>query len=74
VLQKLGQNSERKANLTNFRKLKDGVQVYELEEPVELVIKTRAPMKWKLVDRETGEEYIGNTPKEGEYHWSKINA
>jgi hypothetical protein len=31
-------------------------------------------MKWKLVDRETGEEYIGNTPKEGEYHWSKVNA
>ena len=60
--------------MTSFRKLQDGVQVYELEEPVELIVKTRAPMKWKLVDRETGEEYIGNTPKEGEYHWSKINA
>jgi len=58
----------------NFRKLQDGVQVYELEEPVELVVKTKAPMKWKLVDRETGEEYIGNTPKEGENHWSKVNA
>ena len=60
--------------MPNFRKLLDGVQVYELEEPVELIVKTRAPMKWKLVDRETGEEYIGNTPKEGEYHWSKVNA
>ena len=60
--------------MANFRKLLDGVQVYELDEPVELVVKTRAPMKWKLVDRETGEEYIGNTPKEGEYHWSKVNA
>lgn len=58
----------------NFRKLQDGVQVYELNEPVELVVRTRAPMKWKLVDRETGEEYIGNTPKPGEKHWSKINA
>lgn len=58
--------------MTKFRKLQDGVQVYELEEPVELVVKTRAPMKWKLVDRETGEEYLGNTPKEGEHHWSKI--
>lgn len=58
----------------NFRELQDGVQVYELSEPVELIVKTKAPMKWKLVDRETGEEYIGNTPKDGEYHWSKINA
>ena len=48
------------------------MQVYELEESVELVVKTRAPMKWKLIDRETGEEYIGNTPKDGELHWSKI--
>jgi hypothetical protein len=74
VLLKFVLNYERKANLTKFRKLQDGVQVYELEEPVELVVKTLAPMKWKLVDRETGEEYIGNTPKEGEKHWSKINA
>ena len=72
MLQKLEHKCERKANLTKFRKLQDGVQVYELDEPVELVVKTLAPMKWKLIDRETGEEYIGNTPKEGEYHWSKI--
>jgi hypothetical protein len=58
----------------NFRTLQDGVNVYELEEPVELVVKTKSPMKWKLIDRETGEEYIGSTPKEGEYHWSKISA
>ena len=29
------------------RKLKNGVTVYELDEPVELIVKTRAPMKWK---------------------------
>tara|TARA_B100000927_G_scaffold175884_1_gene141726 strand:- start:721 stop:903 length:183 start_codon:yes stop_codon:yes gene_type:complete len=58
----------------NFRKLQNGVQVYELEESVELVVKTKCPMKWKLVDRETGEEYIGNTPTEGEKHWSKVDA
>lgn len=56
----------------NFRKLQDGVQVYELEQPVELVVKTRAPMKWLLIDRETGEQYIGATPKENEKHWNKI--
>ena len=58
----------------NFRKLQNGVQVYELDEPVELIVKTKCPMKWKLVDRETGAEYIGNTPKEGEKHWSKVDA
>ena len=56
----------------NFRKLQDGVQVYELEQPVELVVKTRAPMKWLLIDRETGEQYIGATTKENEKHWNKI--
>jgi hypothetical protein len=60
--------------LSNFRELQNGVQVYELSEPVELIVKTKVPMKWKLVDMETGEEYIGNTPKKDEYHWSKINA
>jgi hypothetical protein len=60
--------------MANFRELKNGVTVYELEKPVELIVKTKAPMKWKLVDRETGEEYIGCTPKDGEYHWSKIEG
>ena len=56
----------------NFRKLQGGVQVFELEEPAELIVKTRAPMKWLLIDRETGEQYIGATPKEGKKHWNKI--
>ena len=56
----------------NFRELHDRVQVYELDKPVELVVKTKAPMKWLLIDRETGEQYIGTTPKEGELHWSKV--
>lgn len=55
-----------------MRTLQNGVQVYELDEPVELVVKTKAPMKWLLIDRETGEQYIGTTPKEGELHWSKV--
>ena len=55
-----------------MRELLEGISVYELDEPVELIVKTRAPMKWKLVDRETGEEYIGNTPTEGQLHWDKI--
>ena len=56
----------------NFRKLQDGVQVYELDEPIELIVKTKVPAKWLLVDRETGEQYIGATPKEGENHWNRV--
>lgn len=55
------------------RKLKNGVTVYELDEAVELIVKTKAPMKWKLIDQETGEEYIGQTPKEGQSNsWRKL--
>lgn len=57
-----------------FRKLKDGVQVYELEKPVTLTVYTKCPMKYKLVDRETGEEYIGQDPNKNKYSWSKIDA
>jgi hypothetical protein len=60
--------------LTKFRKLQDGVQVYELEEPVTLTVYTKCPMKYKLVDRETGEEYIGQNPEKNKYSWSKIDA
>ena len=55
-----------------MRKLQDGTEVYELDQAVELIVKTKAPMKWKLIDRETGEEYIGQTPKEDKFHWNKI--
>ena len=57
-----------------FRKLKDGAQVYELEKPVTLTVYTKCPMKYKLVDRETGEEYIGQDPNKNKYSWSKIDA
>jgi len=56
-----------------FRVLNNKVKVYELDSEVVLHVHTNCPMKWKLIDRETGEEYIGMTPKEGEIHWSKID-
>ena len=55
-----------------MRTLQNGIQVYELEKSVELVVKTKAPMKWLLIDRETGEQYIGATPKDGLLHWNRI--
>ena len=53
------------------RKLKNGSTVDELEQTVELVVKTKCPEKWRLIDMETGEEYIG---QHGQYyHWKKIS-
>lgn len=32
----------------------------ELDAPVDLVVHTKSPQKWILVDRETGQVYEGN--------------
>ena len=42
------------------RILKDGSEVEAFEKPVDLIIHTKAPGKWKLVDMETGQEYVGS--------------
>lgn len=42
------------------RILKGGSEVESFDKPVELIIHTKAPGKWKLVDLETGEEYLGS--------------
>ena len=55
-----------------MRKLKDGTEVQELLEAVELKVVTKCPNKWKLVDMETGEEYIGNRPDEHNMFWKKV--
>jgi hypothetical protein len=44
----------------NKRILKDGSEVESFDKPVELIIHTKAPGKWKLTDLETGEEYLGS--------------
>lgn len=46
-------------NKKNMRKLLNNELVEELEEPVNLIIHTKVPAKWKIIDMETGEEYIG---------------
>ena len=38
------------------RKLIDGTVVEELEQPVNLVIETKCPSKWKIIDMETGQD------------------
>ncbi len=44
----------------NKRILKDNSEVASLDIPVDLIIHTKCPSKWKLIDMETGEEYLGS--------------
>jgi hypothetical protein len=53
------------------RKLLDGSEVKELDEPKTLTVFTRCPSKYKLVDMETGQEYIGYET-EGKNCWERI--
>jgi len=54
------------------RKLLNGDEVPEVDVVVELKVKTKCPWKWKLIDLETGQEYIGHLPQEGEMDWVKL--
>jgi hypothetical protein len=42
------------------RILKDGSEAESFDKPVDLIIHTKCPEKWKLIDMETGEEYLGS--------------
>ena len=53
------------------RTLIDGSKVRELEAAKELTVYTKCPEKWKLVDMETGETYVGHSTT-GKHSWNKI--
>jgi len=55
------------------RILKDGTSATELSHAITMEVYTRCPGKYKLVDMETGEEYIGNWTETSSKHWKKIN-
>ena len=42
------------------RKLLNGSEVKDYEHPIDLILHTKAPGKWKLIDLETGQEYLGS--------------
>ena len=42
------------------RKLLDGSEVEDYDYPIDLILHTKAPAKWKLIDLETGQEYLGS--------------
>jgi hypothetical protein len=56
-----------------LRKLLDGRKVADLDNAVVLEVRTKCPNKWKLIDMETGEEYVGNMPDDHYLYWKKIN-
>lgn len=41
----------------------------EFDEPLDLVVHTKCPEKWMLIDKETGETYQGNV---GGY-WDRLD-
>jgi hypothetical protein len=55
-----------------MRKLKDGTEVPELDKTKTLEVKTKCPQKWKLIDLETGEEYIG-WHTDGPRSWRRVD-
>lgn len=54
------------------RKIKDGMEVQELDKPVNLSILTKCPGKWKIVDMETGQEYVASGNYEIYKQWKPI--
>jgi len=54
-----------------MRKLLDGTEADELDEPITLTITTKCPSKWMLADKETGEVYVPYATK-GKLQWKKI--
>ena len=41
----------------------------ELAEPIDLVVHTKSPEKWILLDKETGEIYQGSSAG----HWNRLD-
>lgn len=49
------------------RKLLDGSEVNDYDYPIDLILHTKAPGKWKVVDLETGQEYLGSEITHGTF-------
>ena len=57
---------------TKQRKLLSGREVPQLERVANLSIITKCPEKWKIVDMETGEEYVASGSFELYNQWTRI--
>jgi len=49
------------------RKLLDGSEVNDYDYPIDLILHTKAPGKWKVIDLETGQEYLGSEITHGTF-------
>lgn len=56
-----------------MRKLLNGTEVEEFAEATELVVSSKSPGKWKLIDMETGQEYIGSREGVGYGNWIRVD-
>ena len=54
------------------RNLINGKKATSYLKPIDLTIHTKAPEKWKLIDLETGEEYIGSAEPNEYGVWTRI--
>ena len=55
------------------RKLIDGSEAQELDQPIKLLIENKCPSKWKIVDMETGQAYMGTNNNKKFQYWQPID-
>ena len=56
------------------RNLINSGEVKELQEPVNLLVRTLVPTKWILVDQETGQVYQGSSRMDSYGPWIRLNV
>ena len=57
-----------------MRKLMNGQKVAEYDSAIDLVIHTKAPEKWMLIDMETGQKYIGSNKPNLYGRWKRLEG
>lgn len=55
-----------------MKRLLDGTEIESYENAIDLTIHTKSPGKWKLIDMETGQEYIGSAKSNKYGKWIRI--
>jgi hypothetical protein len=53
-------------------KMYQGSEVKELDKAVDLIVHTKVPGKWLLIDLETGQEYMGLDQPDQYGSWKRI--
>ena len=49
--------------------MRESKKFEELEQSINLVVKTKCPDKWMLIDRETGQVFVGSIMG----HWDRLD-